>query len=215
MSRVRARIGAVCADGNAGEISIFGRTGKAGSTLLGTVVGLCIGIGDKINVLVVVHVDVTLAIAINGNGRGLVGHGGIPVNTLRKIRHLYLGIPRSALCFRVGNLLFGTIQVVVHRVFSRILLIPEGDIVIAASEGFLNRAGASICKVIAVNGLGICRNLLTLLAVSSIRAGKLFFGVFVKIFNLIGKKLLPVCRDGYVACGHSEGIAALKRGSIG
>ena len=215
MSRVRARIGAVCADGNAGEISIFGRTGKAGSTLLGTVVGLCIGIGDKINVLVVVHVDVTLAIAINGNGRILVGHGGIPVNILRKIRRLYLGTPRSALCFRVGNLLFSTIQVVVHRVLNGILLVPERDIVIAASEGFRNTFGASLYKVIAVNGLSICGDLMTLLAVLGNRVFKLRLGTLFKIFNLVGKKLLPVCRDGYVACGHSEGIAALKRGSIG
>ena len=205
----------MCANGNAREISTFRRTGKARNTLVFSVVGHFCRIGLDGNVLIVVHVDGIAAIKINGNGRILVGHGGIPVNILRKIRCLYLGAPRSALCFRVGNLLFGTILVVVHRVFSRILLIPEGDVVIAGFEGFLNRAGASICKVIAVNVLGICRNLLTLLAISSIWVGELFFGAFFKIFNPVGKKLLPVCCDGYVACGHSEGIAALKRGSIG
>ena len=214
MSLVRTRIGAVCANGNVGEISTFGRTGKARNTLVFSVISHFCGIGLEGNVLIVVHVDGIVAIEINGNGRILVGHDGIPVNILRKIRRLYLGAPRSTLCFRVGNLLFGTIQVVVHRVLNGILPVPEGDIVIAASEGFLNRAGASICKVIAVNGLGICRNLLTLLAISSIWVGELFFGAFFKIFNPIGKKLLPVCRNGYVACGHSEGIAALKRGSI-
>ena len=215
MSRVRIRIGAVCADGNVGEISVFGRTGKARNTLVFSVISHFCRIGFEGNVLVVVHIDGIAAIAINGDGRILVGHGGIPVNTLRKIRRLHLGTPRSALRFRVGNLLFGTIQVVVHRVFNGILLVPEDDIVIAASESFLNMTGAPICKVIAVNGLRICGSRPALLAVLGNRVSKLRLGAFFKIFNLVGKKLLPVCRDGHIACGHSEGIAALKRGGIG
>ena len=205
----------MCANDNVGEISILWRTGKARNTLVFSVISHFCRIGLDGNVLIVVHIDGIVAIKINGNGRILVGHGGIPVNILRKIRRLYLGTPRSALCFRVGNLLFGAIQVVVHRVSNGILLVPEGDVVIAGFEGFLNRAGASICKVIAVNVLRICGNLITLLAVSSIRVGELFFGAFFKIFNPVGKKLLPVCRDGHIARGHSKGTTALKRGSIG
>ena len=202
----------MCANGNVGEISTFGRTGKARNTLVFSVVGHFCRIGFEGNVLIVVHVDGIVTVKINGNGRILVGHGGIPVNILRKIRRLYLGTPRSALCFRVGNLLFSTIQVVAHRVLNGILLVPERDIVIAASEGFRNTFGASLYKVIAVNGLSICGDLMTLLAVLGNRVFKLRLGTLFKIFNLVGKKLLPVCRDGYIACGHSEGIAALKRG---
>ena len=196
------------------EIGALRRTGKAGHALLGAVIHLGVGIRGQGHVLVVVDVNNIGTIAVDRDGRILTGHHGVAVNSLRAVGHANNAIPSSRLGVGIGNLGVGTVEVVVDRVVDGILLIPEGNDIVAFSDDMCLFGIARGDQVVAINRLGRHGVGLAQLAIARVSRGKLFIRAVLQVFDLVRGKLLPRGGKRHVVGRHGEGGATCKSGDI-
>ena len=219
VGRIRAGVGAGSTDLNRREVRAVGRARETRDALLLAVVGLGVGVGRKVDVLVVVHINNVVAMAVNGDGSVLIGNRGVTRDALRDIGRLDLGAPCGALGLGVRDLLLGAVQVVVDRVLGGVLLVPEDDRVVALAKRMLDGVRAILLavvhQVITIDSLGGLGLLDALLAITSHGVGQLIVRADLLVLHHVGLELLPVSLDGHVAGRHGEGGAAVDRRGIG
>ena len=196
------------------EISTLGRAGKARHALLGAVVRLGVGIRGQGHVLVVVDVDNAGTIALDRDGRILAGHHGVAVNSLGAISRADNATPRSRLRAGIGDLGFGTVEVVVDRVVDGILLIQEDNGVVALANRMRVFGRAISDQMVAINRLGRFSAVLAQLAIVRVSRGKLFIRAVLQILHLVRNERLPHGRKSHVVGRHGEGGATCKSSDI-